>query len=56
MPNLSEVLLLLASMDDDDDRFPVLLVPVPGLCGSGAYVFSSGTRNNRRDLEEVASA
>ena len=28
MPNLSEALLLLASMDDDDDRFPVLLVPV----------------------------
>ena len=29
---------------------------LPGLCGSGAYVFSSGTRNSRRDLEEVASA
>ena len=27
-PNVSEVLLLLASMDDDDDTFPVLLVPV----------------------------
>ena len=29
---------------------------LPGLCGSGAYVFSSGTRNSRGDLEEVASA
>ena len=27
-PNVSEVLLLLASMDDDGDRFPVLLVQV----------------------------
>ena len=26
--NVSEVILLLASMDEDDDRFPVLLVPV----------------------------
>ena len=29
---------------------------LPGLCGSGAYVFSSGTRNSRRDLGEVASS
>ena len=27
-PNVSEVPLLLASIDDDDDRFPVLLVPI----------------------------
>ncbi len=27
-PNVSEVLLLLASIGDDDYRFPVLLVPV----------------------------
>ena len=29
---------------------------LPGLCGSGAYVFSSGNRNSRRDLGEVAPA
>ena len=29
---------------------------LPGLCGSGAYVFSSGNRNSRRELDEVASA
>ncbi len=29
---------------------------LPGLCGSGAYVFSSDNRNSRRGLEEVASA
>ena len=29
---------------------------LPGLCGSDAYVFSSGTRNSRRELEEVTSA
>ena len=29
---------------------------LPGLCGSGAYVFSSGNRNSRRDLGEVVSA
>ena len=26
---------------------------LPGLCGSGAYVFSSGNRNSRRELVEV---
>ena len=29
---------------------------LPGLYGSGAYVFSSGNRNSRIDLGEVASA
>ena len=29
---------------------------LPCLCGSGAYVFSSGNRNSRRELGEVASA
>ena len=32
------------------------LFQLPGLCGSGAYVFSSGNRNSLRDLGEVASA
>ena len=29
---------------------------LPGLCGSGAYVFSSGNHNSRKELEEVAWA